>query len=560
MRQQRHKEWELNADVEVKLHVNPAGSDEIVDVSETSVSFTSAVPIPEPEKQKMQLSIGGRTSVQKGMGSTRGVLTALYRPSQQTFVSSDLTFGRHHIETSLSSIQHMSSGTVVSAKVTRSHDFENDDNRNLSFGFTSSRSLSLIEGRKVHGMFALNFGWNPPTSLKLQYGQLSLTTWGLWANETSNNQVETKDDDESDTKSHNSANTARSSKPDPQKESDLASEHPTKLTANLALGQFPIEIGIEQDYFLDSPERSAEASISYNPFIGAFRVKSMLSRDLSQTTSISVGVSHSGMKGLTWLFQYERPELTLSIPIFVTHFMDPNYWNRLISLYIFSYLIDETLGEMLEFESKDSEDELNIHETIAIKEKRISEEQQWMSSSYAKSSCSQQMLLIEPIARLKREIEESRNGLVILCATYEWLPSSYNSSVRRISIDVTQSLQFWVQDSRLILPAHSKRTLLGFRDVSPHKGHRVKKNVHVLHDAIDFINNFLECFGIGQTNSQDERGSEEKVSSEIDGSTLLTIRYRYDGITYEIVINDENGVSLPSKDALVMGSAQLLKN
>ena len=557
-RERRDKEWKLNADVEVQLHVNPAGSDEIVDVSETSASFTSTVPIPQPEQQKMQLSIGGRTFVQKGMGSTRGVLNALYRPSQQTFVSSDLTFGRKHLETSLSSIQHMASGTVVSAKVTRSQDFESDENGNLSFGFTSSRSLSLIEGRKVHGMFALNFGWNPPSSLKWQYGQLSLTTWGLFADNVQANEVQTKDDDESDAKSHNSANTAKSSKSDHRQRTKSESEHPPKLTAKLALGQFPIEIGIEQDSFLDSPERSMETSISYNPFMGAFRIKSMLSRDLSQTTSISIGVSHTGMKGLTWLFQYERPELTLSIPIFVANFMSPNYWNRLISLYIFSYLMDETMGEMLESESKESENKPTIHETIAAKEKRILEEQQWMSSSHATSNVPQQMLVIEHIARIKREFEESINGLIILSATYEWLPRSYNSSAGRRSIDVTQPLQFWVQDSHLILPAYSKRALLGFHDLSPHKGYSVQKNVNVLHDVIDYINSFLECFGIGQTDYQLEKDVKEKGTSENDGSTLLTIRYRYNDSTCEIVINDEQAVTLPSKDALVLGSGELL--
>ena len=95
-RERRQKEWKFDTDVEVNLNVNPAGSDELVDVSQTSVSFTSAVPIPLPNtaspnngdesiskrRQQMQLAIGARSFLEKGMGSTRGMLTALYKPSQ----------------------------------------------------------------------------------------------------------------------------------------------------------------------------------------------------------------------------------------------------------------------------------------------------------------------------------------------------------------------------------------------------------------------------------------------------------------------------------------------
>jgi hypothetical protein len=554
VRERRQKEWKFDADVQVNLHVNPAGSDEVVDVQGTSVSFTSSVPIPEPgdqnaddstshANQQMQLAIGAQSYLEKGMGSTRGVLSALYKPSRQTLVSSDMIIGRKHLETSLSSRQHMASGTVVSAKVSRQHDFESDKNGDLSLAFTSFRSLSLIHGYKMNGMLALSFGFGPSNNLKLQYGQLSLSTWKI-STDDDPREVHDKEDDESDAKS------SKSKKNDP--ETILSSsEHPPQLTVKLALGQFPLEIGVEQDHLFDSPERSLEASMAYNPFSRTFRLKSMLSRDISPRSSISIGVSHTGMQGLTLMLRYQRPELTLSIPIFMASFISPNYWNRVLSISIFSYLIDETLGELLETESKDRTDTLDVHETIAVKERAIVEEQQWMHSSHAKLNCSQQVLIMERVAEAKREYEEAISGLVILSAKYE---TTYGSSRSSTSIDVTSALQFWVCNSQLVLPAYSKRMLLGFYNVNSHHEHHIGKvNSSILHDLIDYVNDILSCFGIGQTNHQDESHSKENDPSKVDGSAVLTIRYKYASISYEIAVDDNQSLTVPSSDALKLG-------
>lgn len=536
VRETKRKEWKFDADVEVCLHVNPHGSHELLDVSQTNVGFKSTVPISQSEQQKMQLSIGGRSNIEKGMGSTCGRLSAFYKPSRQTHVTSEMTLGRKTLETSLSSVQHMASGTVVSANVTRQNNFESNKDGKLSFGFNSSRSLAFIKGRRIHGMFALNLGWSPPTTVKLQYGQLSMTTWGL----------STPDD------SHE----------DDEAKSTATSRHPPKITAKLALGQFPFEIGVRQDNMFDFPERSIEASISYNPFAQIFRLNSILSRDLSKTTSVSIGVSHAGMRGLTWLLRYEREELSLSVPIFVANFMAPNYWNRALSLSILSYLIDETIGEIeiFETESKESEETPIIHETIAAKEHTILKEQQWMHSSYAKLHCSQQIFIMESIAEIKRSYEDSTNGLVILNATYEWLPG-YTEYVKtapaRISIDVTSSLQFWVQNSQLAIPAGSKTMLLGFYDLCPRQNYSTYKhdNSGILHTMVDYLNNILACFGIGQTNKQIiECQGEEKYS----GDTVLSIRYKHNNAVFEIVYDDKQSVSLPSPDAHMMGSGQVL--
>jgi hypothetical protein len=96
--------------------------------------------------------------------------------------------------------------------------------------------------------------------------------------------------------------------------------------------------------------------------------------------------------------------------------------------------------------------------------------------------------------------------------------------------------------------------LLGFYDVNSHHEHISKVNSSILHDLVDYVNDFLSCFGIGQTNHQVETHCKENGSSEEDGSAVLTIRYKYEGIAYEIVIDDNQSLTVPSPEALKLGT------
>eukprot|EP00804_Cyclotella_cryptica_P021781 CCRYP_000775-RA/>CCRYP_000775-RA protein AED:0.24 eAED:0.24 QI:250/1/1/1/1/1/2/2392/748 len=595
-REKRRNQLHFDADVEVHLHLNRRGCAEWVDVAETSVGFTSSVPMlangaaasggsppnssdeypRQPHTimgEKMNLAIGGRTFLERGLGSTRGILSATYQPSKETYFSSDLSFGRKHFETSVSAIRNMANGTLLSAKVTRHH----GDDGHLSFGFSSSRSLSLIHGRPdMNAMFALNFGLDPPTKLQLQYGYFALSTWGFWAKSTTEDDDDddvaydednvAKDDyNESDTQSNTSSSKAQRK----DRVSMKNNHHPPKITAKLTLGQFPVELAIEQSHLLDSPQRSLEASIAYSPFRGTFSLKSMLSRELSPNTTCSVGLSHVGMNGLTWLFRYQRQELTLNIPIFVAHFLSPRYWNSMISLSIVSYLMDETLSEMMKSdENKEKVNAFDVHETIAVKEHIVLKEMTWMNSFNAKSSSIDQMAIMANIGRVKMEYEDAINGLVILKATYGLSQSSHSHS-EKTSIDVTLALQFWVCNSRLVLPSCSKKMLLGFYDVSlQHSRYdNEQHDASILHELVDRMNALLAYFGVGHAKYQYDDGkiemdrhgpNIEEDCPENNAPPKLTIRYRYRGNVFEIELDDDQSVSLPSQNAFMLGSSKLL--
>ncbi|KAL7542584.1 hypothetical protein ACHAXR_012102 [Thalassiosira sp. AJA248-18] len=563
-RKKRQKEWEFNADVEVNMHpCNPeeaaSGSFmEWAEVSSTNVSLTASVPMPPQtnaspfpaqssggnqsqaaarRRQKMQLSIGGQSSLENGMGSTRGIISANYQPVAHTNVSSDLTVGHKHIESSVSSSTQLANGTGLSAKMTRQYELGSNKEGNLAFGFSSQRNLTMFHGRNVHAMFALGVGSN----LKMNYGVLSLTTWGF-----------------------NIAD---------QNESDSP---PPRINAKITIGSpFPIQCSVDQPHLFGASHRSGRASVAWSPLQG-YKLKGVMSRKIMKTcdfhesefpSNLDIEVEHTGLSGLKWLIRYERPEgLTIRIPIFVSSFLSPVYWNKVLWVSTLSFLLDETIEELMGHSTSKSETkagDTNIHKTISTKIRTNQNEQQWLGSSKAKRDAERQLSIIAPIAKMKRQREESINGLVILKATYASVSSLPSGTIPNTALDVTEQLQFWVEQSRLYLPPSSKSLLLGFYDLIGSKVNRVGDTANDIsplseftHRWICIMNIWLSRLGVGvedaayQKDYTDNGGSNESV--------VLTVRYKYKGGVFEVRIGDDDVLELPSSDSTILGSSDLV--
>lgn len=577
---QRQKEWEWNADVEVNMHTCSPQEDSgalewPVEVSSTNVSLMASVPMPpqtgaaspfpaqssgnnQPrmaaQKQKMQLSIGGSSNLKNGMGSTCGMLSANYQPVQYTNISSDLAIGRKHLETSISSSTQLSNGTGLSAKVTRQYELGSGKDGTLGFGFSSNRSLSMFHGRTVNAMFALGTGAN----LKMQYGIFSLTTWGF----------STADQDES------------SDRP------------PPRITAKLTGGsQFPVGCSIDQSHLFGSPHRSGRASLAWSPAQG-YKLKGMLSRKLSKrcihhesefVSTLGIGVEHSGLSGLKWLIQYQRPEgLTVRIPIFMSNILSPIYMSRVVWVSALSFLLDETIEELTGQSSSELADSKrpNTHKTISTEIRTNQKERQWMNSSKAKQIAEQQLSFMKPVANMKRQHEESINGLVILKATYASVAPLSSGASSSISLDVTQQLQFWVENSRLYLPPASKGLLLGFyaltrehhnpdqipmqqKKTNEDTGKHESSLSDFSHRLICLINDWLSRLGVGEEDGphqgqydQNEEGS--RCYNKGTAAVTLAVRYKFKGGVYEIRIGDAYELELPSNFAINLGSSDLV--
>lgn len=535
---QRQREWEFNADVEVNMHACRSNevSEDRFEVSSTSVSVAASVPTQTSQssgnqslkrKQKMQLGIGGQSYIENGKGSTRGVLSTNYQPVPQTNISSELTMGRKQLETSLSTSTELANGTGLFAKMNRQFAPSIGNERKVALGFSSHRSLTLFPGRVVQATFALG----GTSDLKLHYGMLSLTTWGFCPTE--------KD------------------KPDSL----------PRLSVKLHVGtQFPLECSIAQSNLFNSPHRSGRAVISWSPIQG-YKLKGLISRNISHpsksqfTSKLGIGVEHSGVTGFKWLLSYQRPEgLHIRIPIFISRILSPGYWNKVIWVSTLSYLLDKTFGSS---PSMIGGKFAKIHKTISAKLCILGKERQWLSTLKAKQNAERQLSMMAPVAKKKRQCEELAHGLVILNATYSLERSSNNAS-----LDVTQQLQFWVENSRLRLPACSKRHLLGFYDLNEGDVHpsdtllmskaNKRQSGNTLLSQSDRLiyrmNMWLSWIGFG---GDDACHQDEKYDCS-DDNIILTVRYKYKEQIFESSISDDDVLELPNTNATVLGSCDLV--
>lgn len=546
---QRQKEWLWNADVEINLQTC-SSQEEWIEVSSTNVSFSANVPVPpqiapspfpaqpnganksdQPtvsKRQRMQLSIGGQSNIENGMGSTQGILSANYQPLPHISITSDLAIGRN-IESSISSSTTLTNGTGLSAKVTRQM-FQRQKSGSggeepLAFGFSSNRSLTMFHGRTVHAMFALGLG----SDLVMHYGVLSFTTWGM--------------------------KTARG---------DESGRPPPRLTAKLSMGtQYPIVCSIDQSHLVNSPHRSGQASLAWSPLQGC-KLKAMISRKLfrkySQDESefaanLGIGVEHTGMVGLKWLIEYHRPEgLTIRIPIFVSSFLSPGYWNRMLSVSLLSFFIDEMIEESWGYSSSTGSEASHTDQSVSAKMAAIEKERKWLHLSGAKRDAARQLSFMIPIVRQKQQYEESIDGLVILRATYSLTYSATSDSCPNRSLDVTQQLQFWVNDSRLYLPPSSKSLLLGFYNLHNHDNVRTITPPSRWRMMID---NWLYRFGLGGGGSEHHSRLNKQEGS---AAVTLSVRYKYNGGVYDIIVKDDDVLELPSTSALYLGSSKVIVN
>jgi curved DNA-binding protein CbpA len=548
------KQLDFNAGVNVDLHLcsNDEGllGMERLEVKSTNISISTSIPIipdsqhndnaeqKQQQGQKLNLSFGGQSDLDNALGSTKSVLAATYQPRKETDVTSQLVIDRKRMETNLSSNHVLANGTRLSAKMTRRYEWESSKAGNLSFGFSSNRVLTMYQGRTVHATFSFGVGSN----LKMQYGILSLVTWGFGP-------TSPEDDANEEDMDENNVDDDENSRQNSRDTNERKLLPPPQLSAKFVLGsQFPLEFGIAQNDLFHSPYRSGDATISWG-FTG-YRIKGMINREIpsyntselynSQLSSVGIGIEHTPLSGLKWLLRYERPEgVTIHIPIFVSRFLAPNYFNDVIWWSALSFLLDETIGELCQQTPQTSIDSTTTskRETITDKMTANTNEQQWLTSSNATSNAEKQLNIMRPVAARKRKREAACNGLVIIKATY------YRQILSpETSYDVTEQLQFFAQNSCLVLPASSKSFLLGFSQLERVAPQPEPNHSYASMGKIIFASLFA------------------KPSNKIceDSSVRLTVRYKFKGNVFETTIGDDDSLQLPNEEDLNLGESYLV--
>ena len=552
----RQEELEFSADINIDLHLccmNEASGMERLEVKSTNVSVSASVPIPrqmnntsspfahkegaaQERKQNMKLSIGGQSNIENGLASSKSVLSATYQPRAETDIISELVVDRKHMETSLSSTHLLTTGTRMSAKMTRRAG-------KLSFGFSSNRALTIFQGRTVHAMFAFGVGSN----LKMQYGILSLVTWGFQTTDSGDedgDKEDLRDEGGPNDQSHNDEQHSDSTE---TKNSQLP---PPRLSAKLIIGsQFPIEMNISQNNLCHSPCRSGDGTISWGPLTG-FRLKGMLNREISTSyitsehyqsqcsSSLGIGLEHTPLSGLKWLLRYERPEgVAVQIPIFVSRALSDNYFNDVLWWSTISFLFDAMIGDLTQTQISADASTPRKFNIISEKVTAIQGEQQWLFSSKATFSAGKQASIMRPIAVSKRKRETECNGLVIIKATYY----RQSSKTPGASLNVTDQLQFYVQNSSLVLPASSKSLLLGFSQLE----HQPESNSSYAKKGNNILS-WLMNYG----------GKDEPA--HVEPTVTLSVRYEFKDNVFETTVGDNDSLHIPNADDLNLGPSNIV--
>jgi hypothetical protein len=283
----------------------------------------------------------------------------------------------------------------------------------------------------------------------------------------------------------------------------------------------------------------------------------------SNLSSFGIGLSSSTWNGLSILFSWKRGDFLFQVPIILV----PSVRNvtaqtsRLQTLLYHAstaYLgfivktIDTILQKVINdsdiFETSSSQEnggtdwnqkkgEYENQQRLLLKEEDNEDDEAIMKEiEKAKSEANKHKILMTRKAEQNKRLEESRNGLVILKATYGVHYVSNYSVVDQSTnkngttsiqdndeggeyMDATTQLQFWVTDSKLMLAEGSKSNMLGFYNIT--------------------------------LNARRRNSSSKKMKKSWRGP-FLSVRYKFNDQVFEIMVHDEEMLILPSPHAILV--------
>lgn len=228
----------------------------------------------------------------------------------------------------------------------------------------------------------------------------------------------------------------------------------------------------------------------------------------SKVASLGVGIRLC-KKHLEWIFTFHRGDVKVRIPVIITQYQ--NIWMNCLQvayLSVVSQVIQDVIADLWNLNTSPEENEA------------LRREQHQMKRNKARSDAEQQQQLMLRQAKSRAKVENAKQGLVIREALYQVIGGD--------SWDVTTSLQFWTENSSLELPPSSKKDLLGFYNVAG-----VENNDQIVNQS-----------WLAQLWGEPTSVSESKAPTP-----TLTVQYYYAKRLYEITIQDDEPLVLPSSKA-----------
>jgi len=544
---------------------------------------------------ELEYEIEGSCVVKEGKADISSKVGMQYEPSIGTDIRCDVSnFFTKDSKLSISSTRSMSSGTVMTVGAVSSihKNIQKKQIDPMALSLTTKRAL--YQGN-VYGIFSIGMG----SDRNFHYTQLSLTslypnlprstcTFNLGAdvfpikfrfNHDFRFLSSSSSSPKSDKKQSNESNQSYPHEK-PQK----------KKTLYQLLHKITNSNGME-----DYDAQNGETSIGFG-LNGTMKIKTSFTRPLSQLTNMTLGVQSITQKGLAFLFGLERGSFSINIPIWVTSspIYEPMYSIKLLYTCLYTFLVNSAVTELIEMSQKaflrrhstssknrDTLEEEDQHQEMSDKEVEwiLYMEEQLLNLEKAKQDAIEQTQLMIPQAKMKKDWEMNKGGLVILTAIYglerKCLSSILNSrkyvssidlemEYEKYSLDVTTQLQFWVVNSSLKLPAMSKSHMLGFYNVKNLYHSLVQDGYSSPHGGGGWMDLSLSQLwnqftsSLGFTTSSLQKLIINGVDENEDVEVKLTVRYQFGDGIYEIKILDEEGLVLPSEKALKLGNSKYI--
>jgi hypothetical protein len=285
-----------------------------------------------------------------------------------------------------------------------------------------------------------------------------------------------------------------------------------------------------------------------------------------------------------WLFQLERGDATFCIPVSIQPHTITS-WETCVRLFyasLSSLIVDVIVGELfsgatsmirvkfLQLLLGDYIGDEKIRESFLDRElTQHRDGERWKEQHLVKAQedALKQKNSMHKQAECIAKREEDQRGLIIVKAVYgvmdnenrEWVQKHSDSKQTSSSctLDATVQLQFWVSDGRLHMPAASKKHMLGFYHVldclSDEDWDSLTTNEELdLHKELNIVQKFL-----GMCKRQLERPSKQKGGLR-DLRVILSIRYKWEDMLFDVMFDDDEAVELPSPRANEVGLNELI--
>ena len=342
---------------------------------------------------------------------------------------------------------------------------------------------------------------------------------------------------------------------------------------------FPLKLEYKQPHYSNdnstaTPKISSqtEISISTNNIIlqlfqsPKYQFQLLFTRFISRFSTFSTGIQLDSFQGLSWLFRWKKGDVSFNVPINLSSIVLGGKGNNIVSnastttsrsshlLYylsssyigFLSFVIDAIVGDITQrgvvklLTISPDEPDLDNHQynnqSTLEKEKKDAE---------------LQIQLMKRKALTNKKNEDEKGGLVIVDAKYG-CQLGHNRDNDKDALDVSIPLQFWVSDSRLVLSSNPKSQMLGFYDVTRKSTSRKvnSKSSSTGGDVNSGSKKNKSGLLLLWESLFDKKADEINDKQEAEQIPTLSIRYKFNGILYDICVRDNESVTIPSPRAL----------